>query len=58
LGYIWLTSPIAVFLLASGMAATSFALSLLVPRHPEAGNETLLARRGLPVAAPITTVIK
>ena len=58
LGYLWLTSPIAVFLLASGMAATSFALSLLVPRHPEAGNETLLARRGLTVTTPITTVTK
>jgi predicted MFS family arabinose efflux permease len=49
LGYIWLTSPVSVFMLAAGMAAVSLALSLLVPRHPEPGHETLLAR---PAATP------
>lgn len=44
LGYLWLVSPAAVFLLAAGMAATSFGLALLVPRHPEKGNETRLSR--------------
>ncbi|MFN6977433.1 MAG: MFS transporter [Gemmobacter sp.] len=43
LGYLWLTSPDGVFLLAAGMAATSLGLALLVPRHPEPGYETLLA---------------
>ncbi|SHI64454.1 MFS transporter [Wenxinia saemankumensis] len=43
LGYLWLTSPAAVFLLATGMAATSFALALLIPRHPAPGHETRLA---------------
>lgn len=42
LGYLWVTSPGAVFGLAAGMAATSFLLSLLVPRHPSPGNETRL----------------
>ena len=50
LGYLWVTSPDAVFLLASGMAATSLALALLIPRHPEAGNETRLTHRLRPLA--------
>ena len=49
LGYLWLTSPVSVYLLAAIMAAMSFAFSTLVPRHPEEGNETILAR---PLAAP------
>jgi hypothetical protein len=44
LGYLWLTSPTSVFFLAAGMAAVSLLLSLLVPRHPEPGNETVLVR--------------
>ncbi len=42
LGYLWLTSPTAVFILAAGLAAVSLALSCLVPRHPEKGRETTL----------------
>lgn len=45
LGYLWLVSPGAVFALAAMMAMTSFLLSLLIPRHPEPGHETVLARR-------------
>ena len=44
LGYLWLVSPGAVFLLAAGMAAVSFLLALLIPRHPEPGCETILSR--------------
>ncbi len=44
LGYLWLTSPGAVFVLASAMAAGSFALALMIPRHPEKGNETRFSR--------------
>lgn len=44
LGYLWLISPGAVFLLAAGMAGTSLALACLIPRHPEPGNETVFAR--------------
>ncbi|MCV2877085.1 MFS transporter [Rhodobacteraceae bacterium XHP0102] len=58
LGYVWLSSPMIVFLLAAMMAAISLCLSLLVPRHPEAGHETLLARRNLPVSTPMNTVMK
>ncbi|WP_298430126.1 MFS transporter [uncultured Jannaschia sp.] len=48
LGYLWLTSPVSVYLLAAGMAGLSFALSTLVPRHPVPGHETRFAR---PLAA-------
>jgi len=44
LGYLWLVSPGAVFVLAAGMAATSLGLALLIPRHPEPGNETRFCR--------------
>ncbi len=49
LGLLWLVSPMAVFLLAAAMAAGSFALALLIPRHPVPGYETILSR---PRAAP------
>ena len=42
LGYLWIVSPGAVYWMASAMAATSLGLSLLIPRHPAAGNETVL----------------
>jgi hypothetical protein len=45
LGYLWLTSPTAVFVAAAGMALVSLGLSFLVPRHPVAGHETVLAPR-------------
>ncbi|MGI3170515.1 MFS transporter [Pseudooceanicola sp. C21-150M6] len=50
LGYLWLISPGAVFVLAACMAAGSLILSLLMPRHPEPGHETIFARP-LPAAA-------
>ncbi|SEL83654.1 Major Facilitator Superfamily protein [Roseovarius azorensis] len=44
LGYLWLVSPAAVFFMAAGMACVSCVLALMIPRHPEPGNETILAR--------------
>jgi len=44
LGYLWLVSPGLVFFLAAGMAGISLLLALLIPRHPEAGNETIFSR--------------
>ncbi len=44
LGYLWIRSPGAVFSLAAAMAAVSFVLALLIPRHPAPGNETVLNR--------------
>ncbi len=44
LGVLWLTSPVAVFVLAALLAGTSFGLSTLVPRHPDEGHETILSR--------------
>jgi MFS family permease len=46
LGYLWVISPKSVFALAAGMALASLLLSLLIPRHPEPGNETVFAARG------------
>jgi hypothetical protein len=43
LGYLWLVSPAVVFTTAAGMALVSLLLALLIPRHPEPGNETILA---------------
>ncbi|MEQ8896265.1 MAG: MFS transporter [Roseovarius sp.] len=43
LGYLWLVSPGAVFVLAAGMAGTSLLLAMLIPRHPEPGHETILS---------------
>ncbi|MBU2934852.1 MULTISPECIES: MFS transporter [Pacificibacter] len=45
LGYLWIVSPSAVFILAASMAGVSFGLGLLIPRHPRKGNETLLSAR-------------
>lgn len=44
LGYLWLVSPGAVFFLAAGMAGISLTLALMIPRHPEPGNETIFSR--------------
>ena len=45
LGYLWIVSPSAVFILAACMAAVSFGLAMLIPRHPSKGNETMLTGR-------------
>lgn len=50
-GLIWLKNPSFVFLLGAGIAATSLALSFLVPRHPKPGNETIFSARQAPAAA-------
>ncbi|WP_267137882.1 MFS transporter [Anianabacter salinae] len=44
LGYLWITSPSGVFVLAAAMAFTSLMLALCIPRHPEPGHETVFAR--------------
>jgi len=44
LGYLWLVSPGGVFILAAAMAGVSLFLSLLIPRHPRPGQETILTR--------------
>lgn len=44
LGLLWVVSPSAVFVLAALMALTSLGLSCLIPRHPEAGNETVFSK--------------
>ncbi len=49
LGYLWLVSPAAVFTVAACMASVSFALALLIPRHPAPGHETVFSPR---IAAP------
>ncbi len=44
LGLLWVVSPAAVFGLAAGIALISLGLALLIPRHPEPGNETKLSQ--------------
>ncbi len=44
LGYLWIVSEIGVFVLAAGMAVTSLVLSMLIPRNPTPGRETIFAR--------------
>ncbi|EPX80756.1 MFS transporter [Litoreibacter arenae] len=44
LGYMWINSPASVFVAAACMAVTSLVLSMLIPRHPEPGHETIFAR--------------
>jgi hypothetical protein len=51
LGYLWMVNPPAVFVLAAGLATTSLCLSMLIPRHPRQGRETVLAD-GDPAASP------
>lgn len=50
LGYLWLISPPAVFLLAAAMAGVSLVLSLLIPRNPAPGNETIFTRPSAVIA--------
>ena len=51
LGLLWVASPAAVFGLAALMALTSFGLSLMIPRDPEPGNETVFSKYALPEPA-------
>ncbi|MEM7519788.1 MAG: MFS transporter [Pseudomonadota bacterium] len=44
LGLLWLVSPAAVFTLAALMAAVSFVLAMMIPRHPTPGHETIFTR--------------
>ncbi len=52
LGYLWLTAPQLVFMAAAGMALVSLLLSLLVPRDPTQGNETVFSRRSRAAPQP------
>ena len=51
LGLLWVASPAMVFALAALMALVSLILSLMIPRHPEPGNETIFARLKAPTLA-------
>jgi hypothetical protein len=51
LGYLWVTSPEAVFGLATVMAFATLALAFLVPHDPGPGNETIFSGRALPIPA-------
>jgi len=43
LGYLWIAQPSWVFVLAACMALVSLVLSLMIPRHPAEGNETVFS---------------
>ncbi|UWQ76993.1 MFS transporter [Leisingera sp. M658] len=51
LGFLWVLSPGMVFVLAAAMALVSLSLSLLIPRHPEPGNETIFSKYANPAPA-------
>ncbi len=51
LGLLWVFSPGMVFVLAAAMALVSLCLSLLIPRHPEPGNETIFSKYASPAPA-------
>ncbi|MCZ4267024.1 MAG: MFS transporter [Pseudomonadota bacterium] len=51
LGLLWVASPPMVFALAALMALVSLMLSMMIPRHPEPGNETIFARLKAPTLA-------
>ncbi|MEM9473472.1 MAG: MFS transporter [Pseudomonadota bacterium] len=51
-GFIWLSHPSWVFIIGAGMAGVSLMLSLLIPRDPREGNETLLTTASPAAAAP------
>jgi MFS family permease len=53
-GFIWLQSHSAVFLIGAAMAFISLCLSLLIPRDPHQGNETVLGGPSDTSAAPAT----
>lgn len=42
LGYLWLTSPVAVFIFATVLVSCSLCLATLIPRDPAPGRETRL----------------
>lgn len=50
-GLLYVVSPAAVFLAGAGMAGMSLYFALMVPRHPEPGNEIHLKNRAPAVAA-------
>ena len=43
-GIIWIHSPSLVFYIGAAMAVISLLLAFNIPRHPQAGNETLFGR--------------
>ena len=45
LGYLWITSPPSVFIFAAALAIISVFLSLMIPRHPRAGHETIFSAK-------------
>jgi hypothetical protein len=50
-GLIWMKNPSLVFQVGAAMASISLVLAFLVPRHPQPGQETILAGRARPVPA-------
>ena len=43
-GLVWLVSPMAVFLMGTGMAAISLVLARNIPSAPSAGNEVVMGK--------------
>jgi predicted MFS family arabinose efflux permease len=50
-GRLWIQDPSLVFQVGAGIATASLALAFLVPRHPEAGQETVFGASARPMPA-------
>lgn len=48
-GFLWMTSPAAVFLSGAAMAAVALGFALLVPGHPSFQTPTVLSRLRVPL---------
>ena len=54
LGFLWLVSPAAVFLVGTGLAVLSLLLSFNVPSNPSPGNEVIRGQWGSLADRPVT----
>ena len=54
LGFLWLVSPAAVFLVGTGLAVLSLLLSFNVPSNPCPGNEVIRGQWGSLTGRPVT----
>ena len=53
LGYVWLNDPALVFFVAAALAIGSLILALMIPRHPQQGQETIFSRSSNTQDAPV-----
>jgi len=52
LGFVWLVSPAAVFLIGASLAVLSVGCSLMIPARPAPGNETVIWKSAAAAGGP------